>query len=44
MIHVIKCLQDHHPNNLIKCCQDYGDFQEVSFFVQKTRGNARDSD
>ena len=44
MIHTIKCLQDHHHNDLIKNYQNYGGFQEVLFFVQKRTGNIRDSD
>ena len=44
MIHTIKYLEDHHHNYLIRYCQDYRGFQRVSFFVQKTKGNARDSD
>ena len=31
-------------SNLIKYCQDYWGFQEVSFFVWKTKGNATGSD
>ena len=34
--------QDHI--NLMKYCQDYGEFQEVLFFVQKTKGNLKDSE
>ena len=36
MIHIMKCLQDRNGNDLIKYCKDYGGFQGVSFFVQKT--------
>ena len=44
MNHIIKCLRDHHNNDLIKYCQDYDGFQGVSFFVQKGKDKARDSD
>ena len=36
-MHVIKCLQQHHPSDLIKYCHDYWGFQGVLFFVQKKR-------
>ena len=38
MIHIIKCLQDHHHNDLIKYCQDYGDVQEILSYTQKAKG------
>ena len=44
MIHIINCLQYHHKSDLIKYHQGYGGFQGVSFFVTKTKGNARDID
>ena len=37
MIHILKCLQYHHRNDLIKYCKDYGGNKEVSFFIQKQR-------
>ena len=36
-MHVIKCLQQRHPSDLIKYCHDYWGFQGVLFFVQKKR-------
>ena len=54
MAYITKCLQDHHHNhlcNIVKITEAFGvsKFRRlsdygVSFFVQKTRGNARDSD
>ena len=44
MVHIIKCLRKHHHNDFIKNFQDYGGFQGVSFFFQKTMDKARYSD
>ena len=37
MIHIMKYSQHHHRNDLVKVCQDYGDFQRVRSLFRKQK-------